>query len=581
MLGRFVSSLFYLGDEPNKPKGILFEERGDATHADIISFVQRQAVLDVTEKYFSEISRMWRGSNCGRDPLVRVPGTPGVISKQNTMQAPAARMEAPTENDQATQQPHHVVQTGGLAAPRVPSLRSPSCAAGITAVQEEMKGSTHILQTPDSPQTPITPLVSEATQPTSSTPINHEAKAGQISPTKTQAGKQVDLGVAFHLPNAQAGQEYSGVLEGRDLTGKPISIIDVKIPESIGLTFELKTCLVRGTPVVPGDHKIAIKWSSADGPANSAECTLVVNPDPRTLWKNIDPPSNDSYFKENSDGKYLAFSGHSLVAASRRGRSHEHSGTFRDDDFFLEHDDKSEWSVMIVADGAGSAKNSRWGSKLAVKAFGEHVMEQLQGEFGGRMTATLAEWGADSSAAAKTLGTEFHYLFHKAGTLAVQAIEAEAQAKGAAYKEYSTTLLAAATRTDGDDIFLATFWMGDGAIAAYGPRGKVRLMGTPDGGEFAGQTRFLDRSALADQSFAKRIGIGYYPDLSAVLLMTDGISDPRFETDNGLINAALWDTLWDEINPKIENAEPVQALVDWLGFFSPGHHDDRTIAVLS
>ena len=120
-----------------------------------------------------------------------------------------------------------------------------------------------------------------------------------------------------------------------------------------------------------------------------------------------------------------------------------------------------------------------------------------------------------------------------------------------------------------------------GQLLPMAPVGRYALMGTPDGGEFAGQTRFLDRIALADQSFAKRIGIGRYPDLSAVLLMTDGISDPKFETDNGLANPALWDVLWDEINPLIETADPEKALVDWLDFFSPGHHDDRTIAILS
>ena len=122
--------------------------------------------------------------------------------------------------------------------------------------------------------------------------------------------------------------------------------------------------------------------------------------------------------------------------------------------------------------------------------------------------------------------------------------------------------------------------MGDGAIAAYGPRGKVRLMGVPDGGEFAGQTRFLDRAALTDQGFAKRIGIGYYPDLTAVILMTDGVSDPRFETDNGLSDPVRWDALWDDLTPLLTEPEPEQALVGWLDFFSQGNHDDRTIALL-
>ena len=122
--------------------------------------------------------------------------------------------------------------------------------------------------------------------------------------------------------------------------------------------------------------------------------------------------------------------------------------------------------------------------------------------------------------------------------------------------------------------------MGDGAIAAYGPRGKVRLMGTPDGGEFAGQTRFLDRAALNDQGFAKRIGIGRFADLTAIFLMTDGVSDPRFETDRGLTEAHNWDALWDELQPILSGANPAPDLCEWLHFFTAGHHDDRTLAVL-
>ena len=63
--------------------------------------------------------------------------------------------------------------------------------------------------------------------------------------------------------------------------------------------------------------------------------------------------------------------------------------------------------------------------------------------------------------------------------------------------------------------------------------------------------------------------------------MTDGVSDPWFETDNGLSSSTKWDALMEEITPCL--AEPTQAdtqLVDWLNFFSAGNHDDRTIIVL-
>ena len=49
-------------------------------------------------------------------------------------------------------------------------------------------------------------------------------------------------------------------------------------------------------------------------------------------------------------------------------------------------------------------------------------------------------------------------------------------------------------------------------------------MNVADGGEYAGQTQFLDRSIASD--FGTRIKIGHFNDIDAVLIMTDGISDP-------------------------------------------------------
>ena len=65
--------------------------------------------------------------------------------------------------------------------------------------------------------------------------------------------------------------------------------------------------------------------------------------------------------------------------------------------------------------------------------------------------------------------------------------------------------------------------------------------------------------------------------------MTDGVSDPKFETTNNLKNAEKWDALWDELTAAkalTNAAESKQALLEWLGFPSPGNHDDRTLLVL-
>ena len=63
--------------------------------------------------------------------------------------------------------------------------------------------------------------------------------------------------------------------------------------------------------------------------------------------------------------------------------------------------------------------------------------------------------------------------------------------------------------------------------------------------------------------------------------MTDGISDPKFETDFQLNNKDKWIQLIDELNPHLATPmNPAKALLDWMKFPSPGHHDDRTLVVI-
>ncbi len=235
---------------------------------------------------------------------------------------------------------------------------------------------------------------------------------------------------------------------------------------------------------------------------------------------------------------------------------------------------------MIVADG-GSASYSRQGSLLAVQSAAKTLTDYLEHHHP-YLDRLLQQWqvGSDdeiTKSVAQQIYKDFHDTFYKTAQVVIEAIEQEAELKQVAAKAYATTLLVAVVKQCEQKTFISTFWMGDGAIAVYA-KDKVRLMGKPDGGEFVGQTRFLDRSFV--QQFASRVNIGYYDDCEAVILMTDGISDPRFETDLGLANHEKWQALWQELEPQLQQPRPDQALLEWSKFFSAGHHDDRTLAIL-
>ena len=423
-------------------------------------------------------------------------------------------------------------------------------------------------------------LQSNASAAATAQPIAVDRRMARLSQRVNAVGQENAEVMEFSLPNAKAGQPYKAKIAGSDGGNEMINITNVIIPEGLGVAFDEASGQIHGEPLLAGEHQISFKWGISTDGWRSGKCVLLVNPDPRSLWKKIDPPEDDPYFKPNTAGETLECNGYRISAGSKRGRSHEHVGSFRDDDYWVRHDCVSGWSVLIVCDGAGSAPSSRMGSKIACETAGDRLMQELMGEAGTRVQAGLEDWGSEGRDGPKTVGLEFHVLFHESAKAAVLAIEEEAKSKQVQARDYATTLLAAAVKRVGAETFVATFWMGDGAIGVYGPEGKIRLMGTPDGGEFAGQTRFLDRAAITDQNFSKRLRVGKYSDVTAIILMTDGVSDPVFETENALSDPLRWDNLWQQIQGSLGAGSPHDKLIEWMDFFSAGHHDDRTIAVL-
>lgn len=409
---------------------------------------------------------------------------------------------------------------------------------------------------------------------------NESLRPGQI-PSAPQPATKAPLparppAARVTIANARAGESFSSPVEVALEDGVRAEATEVMFPRDIGLHFDKDSQTLAGIPAESGDFNVTVRWLCPS--QNPYETTLlfVVNPDPRSLWKVIEPPADAPYFKAHIDHKTIVSGDIYLAAASRRGRSHEHAGSFRDDDFYIASNE-SGWSVMLVADGAGSAKNSREGSRIATTVAGEYLSRQFTGEEALALKARILQWDTDDQLAAKEIMLRH---FRQAAKLAVSTIQHEAVVAEQEAKSYATTLLATVAFREGETLFAAAFWLGDGAIAAYGPAGRVRLLGTPDSGEYAGQTRFLDNDAIDDPAFNNRIKVGKWNDVTHLLLMTDGVSDPRFETDNGLQNAAKWDALMADLNPCLaDEALASERLAEWLTFFSPGNHDDRTLIV--
>ncbi len=385
--------------------------------------------------------------------------------------------------------------------------------------------------------------------------------------------------ITIKLANAKANEAYSHILTVESKPVLSLSITNVYTTSALnGMVFDFATQTLSGTPKTAGEFKILVELRDSDGKEYQSSVTLLVNHDPRSLWSVKEPDPTAPYQKPHMSHQQLEKANFRMIAASRRGRSHEHSGTFRDDDYYMAYDDASGFGIMVTTDGAGSAKFSRKGAKIAAETCGTYLLQQAtQWE---PQAHLIRQWSNLKIEAKNSIHTHFYYAFHHAAKMAVQQIEQEAQQVKAMVRDFATTLLATVFYHHAGQLFVASCWIGDGAIAVYGPRGKVRLMGSPDSGEYAGQTRFLDANILTSTDFGKRIGVGCFDDALALLLMTDGVSDTYFETEHQLQRSEGWDGLWDSLAPVRAKTTSAEALCDWLHFFVAGHHDDRTIAML-
>ena len=191
----------------------------------------------------------------------------------------------------------------------------------------------------------------------------------------------------------------------------------------------------------------------------------------------------------------------SIVAASKRGRSHAHEGKPRDDNFLVKYFPETGWYVLAVADGAGSAPYSRKGSQLACETTMQYCTEALRNtaelENAIDQYASVSREEKDDEilrAELKSVGDKLYNILAIAALKAQKAIFSEAEQQGLPAKQYATTLLLSICKKLQCGWAIASFWIGDGAIALYTQEekgSKVKILGTPDEGEFGGQTRFL------------------------------------------------------------------------------------------
>jgi len=401
------------------------------------------------------------------------------------------------------------------------------------------------------------------------------------------------------LPNGKVGQSYNFVFSTEKIGINDIEDFWFADLEPIGLSFDPETDAITGTPKVSGEQSIQLflkRKGWTDGkPVFERKLTLTVNPDPRSLWQDKLSDKSDPYWKPDSASQFLKVESTGLllkterkdvVAASQRGRSHAHEGIFRDDDFGMDYDKNTNWYIITVADGAGSCKASRKGSQIACQTVVNVCKSQLETQHKD-FEHLIRELSKDrSDANRKKMGDALYGIVGTAVFKAYKNIEEEATKSSREVKDFSTTLIVSICKKFKFGWFVGAFWVGDGGIGIYNKSTRfLKVLGESDGGEFAGQTRFLTMPEITQPAeLYRRLRFDIVDEFTALILMTDGITDPKFETDANLLKFEKWDELWADLSKEVEfkdnNEKSAEQLLKWLGFWSPGNHDDRTIAIL-
>jgi len=401
------------------------------------------------------------------------------------------------------------------------------------------------------------------------------------------------------LPNGRVGEQYKAQ---NDFSIDGVEDYEIVGLDAVGLNCDktdkgfVISGLAQPEDIKGGDFPLILRYKPK-GLLEGEEwlerkLTLILNPDPRTLWKDIPTPRDTVYYKEDSQMQYVKVEAKDgiprkdIVAASQRGRSHAHEGKPRDDHFQLYYSKDTEWYIITVADGAGSAKYSRYGSQLACETVVDYCKKAL--EESQEFEATIKEY-FENGEKLRDVRNHVYHILGNAALKAHNAIKKEAEGKeGAKVKDYATTLLLSICKRFEFGWAVASFWVGDGAMCIYNAENHTaEMLGMPDEGEFAGQTRFLTMPEIFGEreAFYNRCRFKIYPDFTALMLMTDGVSDPKFETDANLLNPEKWDALWKDLAENgveltDDNEKSQEQLLDWLNFWDRGNHDDRTIAIL-
>jgi len=392
------------------------------------------------------------------------------------------------------------------------------------------------------------------------------------------------------FPNGTVGKEYTASLDFDELDLSDLNTISIKGLEKFGLEYNSEENKISGIATESGQLKFSLFYKINEDDENKFYekiLTIIFNPDPKSLWKNIPSNLEDLYWKKDAISEIYSLEEKTVLVASKRGRSHANKGSFRDDDYTIQHFSENNWSLVAVSDGAGSAILGRKGSEIACKAVADFFQNYFNENSSSNFDKEILEFKNNGKAL-----VEIKNEFLKASKFAHQEIQDFADKIENALKDFHATLIFTLLKKFDFGYAILTFGVGDCPIGVVNEgQNSVDLMNKIDVGEFGGGTRFITMPEIfEDENFDSRFNFEIVDDFSFLFLMTDGIYDPKFEVEANLKKIEKWNAFIEDLKGKnddnfavnLENKseETALQLSQWMDFWSPGNHDDRTLAII-
>jgi hypothetical protein len=310
-----------------------------------------------------------------------------------------------------------------------------------------------------------------------------------------------------------------------------------------------------------------------------------------------------------------ALTGGRFVAAAVRGRGHKQDALYCDDSFsFLS---AGEWRILVVSDGAGSAKFSRVGSERACAAVQRHFERALRDASFAQLELHEADLGAiqanpTADPRLSKVIEAFEVGFAEANNAVLQWIDArnaeeageraerhfiDKQFRGSDREasrqvpdhpndllhilpgDCNCTLLVCAytsvglKKSDGSKRrmgMVVSCAIGDGMIAVFrrlsAAEPRIMMLMAPDTGQFAGQTQFLSSSTASAESVRARVSVrfaGSHSDVLSIAAMSDGVADDYYEGEAGM-ERLYCDLVLNGLLPVAASAEAVHLEQRWV-----------------